>query len=151
MNRPLYETDEDKAREKAVARRVARHFGVEVKPTMKLAVADHWLFKAGRVFSLLEVKCRPKYSWDNLESMQTYILSERKWRDLVEACDGLQLALALAVCDGWDEVRVATWRSPWPSFDVKVGGRRDRDDALDVESVVHIPVEEFTHIIMNGE
>lgn len=149
--RPIYETDDDRAREATVAEAVAKHWSVDLQREEELAVNDYRLIKGGKWFAVLEVKCRTGYSWTKLRFMGSYMLSLEKWHELWKICAAHKVALCIAVADKHGEVWAGTWRGKPPVYDARRGGRRDRGDAKDIEWVVLIPIGDFDILIRDRD
>jgi hypothetical protein len=149
--RPIYETKDDRVRERFVAEAVAAHWRVDLERETRLAVNDYKLTTNGKPFALMEVKCRVGYDWTTLRFMYTYMLSLKKWNDLWKLCRENDWALCLAIADMNAEVWAAKWRGTPPDYDVRNGGRRDRNDDADIEKCVFIPTDEFDILIRDRD
>ena len=150
-SRPIYETKDDRVREQFVADAVAAHFKVGLSRATELSTYDYRMLNGGAPFAALEVKFRYGYNWTQLRFMNTYMLSVEKWLNLWKICGEKRWALCIAVSDKHGEIWASTWRGSPPIYDVRNGGRRDRNDKKDIESVVHIPMDEFNIAIRDRD
>jgi len=150
--RPIYEREGDRKREEFVADCVAAHWKVTLTRNEELASSDYLLStQAGTTFSLLEIKCRYGYSWTELNFRGTYLLSKHKWDDNTKIAEENKWSFSLAVADKHREIWMASWRAPFPVWDVYEGGRKDRGDKKDIEPCVWIPTDEFTVLVRDRD
>jgi hypothetical protein len=138
--RPVYESSFDIERETSAMAQVASVFGGKPNKTPKFSQIDYTLSRAnGEITSFFEVKCRnnPK------DKYPTLLLSLHKFMNLVEQTDttGLPAYVVAAWTDGLYIFQVS--RIDTELFDIKKGGRYDRNDPKDVELVIHIPIDLF--------
>jgi hypothetical protein len=134
MRRPLYESQEDLANEKATIDRLAAHWRcVAVKLPIRYEL-DYGLCRNGDLMAWAEVKCRkvPR------EKYPTYMVSLGKVLAGLELAERTNLPFLLIV--QWTDA--LGWIQP-SARAVQMGGRRDRADCADVEPVVHIPIKDF--------
>lgn len=135
--RPLYESTHDIVKEVEIAGVLETVWECDVHKLPRSYQWDYGAFRDGNMQAVFEIKCRKK-------KYNTLILSLHKIMKghdydrvgirafvVIEWLDGLYY-LRLPVPLGRDHCRVE-----W-------GGRKDRNDAEDMEPVVHIPVEMFT-------
>lgn len=134
--RPVYETSADVKRELEIARCAASFFERTLIKTPKLYPFDYCFATKNRVNAFVEVKVRDK-------AYNHYMISAHKVSEIVRMAalfrdvepllvvcweKELQLGVAnLAKCNKW----------------CAIGGRTDREDALDVEPMVMIPIDQF--------
>lgn len=132
--RPYYQTEDDLRREREVASVIERAYGLKAIKLPDHARADFLLHRDGTAKSVIEVKCR------NVSSAKydTYMISKGKYDALLGwAAMGLKAAIVVRWTDTIGIVRVPVEHSE------DVGGRTDRGDARDIETVVHIPIDCF--------
>ena len=136
--RPLYETEEDLDRERGAiltlcGRTDAHPFKLPIS-----AHADYIMMRGSEAKAVVEVKCRK----NKRLAYETYMLSKHKYDGLLSWANyGLTPILLVS----WEDA-IGYVRLPCP-HDIAVGGRRDRGDAQDIESVVHIPTNIFKVIL----
>jgi hypothetical protein len=135
--RPLYETKEDLDREMDLARRFgALTDSVPVKLPIE-AHADFIMVRNRMAKAVVEIKCRT----NNRLAYDTYMLSQHKYAGLASwEHYGLTPILLVSWADTTGYVKI-----PCP-HQISTGGRTDRGDAQDIESVVHIAISQFTLI-----
>lgn len=137
MNRPLYETENDLAAERAVATDLEKLWDVTLH---KLEIEDRIDFRAERSGSLvgwIEVKCRDVHR----TTYPTLILSREKViaGDQLRRRTGMPFLIVVKWNDGLFVHRFALS----DITDSGMGGRVDRGDPQDIEKVIHFPVEGF--------
>lgn len=132
--RPLYETEEDLGREL----KAARYFGsVTDSVPVKLPInahADFMMVRDGEAKAVVEIKCRN----NSRLAYDTYMISQHKYEGLLSwEGFGLKPILLVSWTDsvGFISLPCAHTKS--------IGGRRDRGDAQDIETVVHIGISNF--------
>lgn len=136
MNRPVYETQEDRSRERAVAERLAalsgtRALAMPLRYDVDYALVDD----QERVRRWLEIKCRT----NNRDAYPTYLLSYGKYLKLVALASASGVGVRLAV--KWSD---ALGVLPIPSpHTISFGGRSDRKDWQDREPVALFPICDF--------
>jgi hypothetical protein len=149
--RPVYETEADRIRERAVATKVLRWAvpgGVAVKLKPFSPVDFAFCNGDGRVLAFCEVKVRACRS----DEYETYMLSMDKLialRALAQqwAIGGPLVLLAVQ----WTDRLGAYTVDPGLLLSAPMmGGRWDRGDGMDVEPVVHIPVSAFETVVVNS-
>ena len=139
MNRPVYETDADRQREKELADLMAKHWGVTAKPNPKMYPIDYtFVGDYGEVEGFGEIKIRR----NTKEKYPTYMISAHKVAD----------AKKLAEATGRDVILIVKWScgsigyldlANTPADSVHWGGRSDRGDGQDMEPVCHFNIENF--------
>lgn len=136
MNRPIYETQNDRTAERKVAELVAAKRGLTAY-AMPLRYAVDFAFCRGRVIEWwVEVKCRT----NPREKYPTYLLSLGKWAGMMGLFGQTGIPAMLVV--GWTDC-IGVLELPAPRMAVEIGGRTDRNDRQDVEPCVLIPVSQF--------
>jgi len=134
MNRPLYETQQDRLAEARVAKKVADKWAlrpIKLRPTY---VVDYALMKENTCAGFMEVKCR-NYTMSEMDKMGGFMIS------LDKLAKGIQLARIGRVVF---TIAVSA-KGVIYYYDIKdnnilnchdglsFGGRTDRDDPQDVE------------------
>jgi hypothetical protein len=135
--RPKYETKLDRVHQRVVADAVvATHPGSTWHEFPTFHVVDFELLRAGAPVALLEVKRRSCAS----DAYPDYAIGEEKWHKMVAEgkAQGLPVFFAAHFSDRalWTPVVEGRFRA-------YRGGRRDRGDKRDVETMVHVPWKEF--------
>jgi hypothetical protein len=136
--RPLYERPEHRSREAAVVARLVTLFGADYVKFGTAAVCDALLIAASRPLYLIEVKVRANPA----DAYRTYMLSRRKYEDLLALKQRLGAPVALVV--QWSD-RAGILELPAPHT-TAIGGRSDRGDALDQERVCHFRSSDFSRL-----
>lgn len=140
MTRPIYESEDDGANEAAVAQLIAVHFVVRVVKAPKLAPIDWEIYRNDVLGGLLEVKCRTHRPG----TFPTLILSEMKWLEGIRLGKEKNVPFYVAASFGGDVRWINACRAR--NFYVDMAGRTDRDDPMDMERCVHIPMDNMKRI-----
>lgn len=144
MNRPRYETAEDRVSEAEVAEAIADKYSFELERKPELSMFDYRMQAAPNGYTLnAEIKCRD-FKWGKY---QTVILSAHKLAQGLKASRD-NTYFTFFVMDSHGAVysfmprpeNIAHLKNGW-------GGRQDRDDPQDMEWVVHIPIGLFKHVL----
>jgi hypothetical protein len=143
--RPTYETESDREREEACAKRILSRLGagaMMVKLNGQYSRIDRLALRPGKKPLWIEIKCRSARS----DSYPSLMLSCAKWQAGVEMADatGGQFVIVAAYTDG--DYAYTYKREHVNSGEVQVvfGGRTlHTRDAGDVEPVVMIPKQFF--------
>jgi len=136
--RPLYETEGDLSKEKAVVRIIESRWKVKaVKLNIKWNL-DYLLLRDGnKAAAVCEIKCRT----NQMKQYADYMISLDKLRAAWEfecLCD---IPFFLVV--QWTD-NLGFWRMPGNYIaQAGVGGRKDRGDSQDIEPCAFIPVSDF--------
>jgi Holliday junction resolvase len=137
MSRPIYETPVDRFNEVLLADKMHLAWGYEFLFHEELSPYDCTVLKKGRPKALMEIKTRScqKHAYD------TFFISHAKVSELwvFAQSRGLSAAIAVQWSDGWG-VHVLDNNK---EYSKTIGGRLDRDDPSDIESMIHIPIEDF--------
>jgi hypothetical protein len=149
--RPVYETEADRIRERAVVTKVkawlagSNHSATAVK--MKpFSPVDFAICKSdGTVVAFVEVKVRTCRS----DEYDTYLLSMDKAHALRRLAQETGMLVYLAV-EWTDRVGVFLVRPDTVFSRPMMGGRWDRGDWMDAEPVVHIPVASFETVVVSS-
>ena len=138
--RPVYEKGSDRKNQLLVAKSFEDKWGYTFSETEELC---HWDFDAyfkGRLRALVEVKCRTI----SVKQFDTYIISQNKMQEVYNAA-GDRGVKAILIVRWIDTVGWLHYDEP-NNYEIKLGGRYDRSDQGDIESVIHIPILDFNVI-----
>ena len=140
--RPRYETADDRQRQREAVSYLSAATGTTAVETPPLTRWDYEMVRDGRVLALVEVKFRKCSS----ATYPTFMVSEGKattLRDhaIASGCAGGFLVNWIDAA-GW--LRIDTLVPD--GWSVSSGGRCDRGDPMDVERVVHCPIDGFRFI-----
>lgn len=131
----IYESSIDMANEDAVADAFARAWKCEVARNKPLYEIDRTLLRDGLVVAWMEIKCRAK-------KYPSVFLSLNKWlkgRQMVRET-GKPFVAAYGLPDG---IYYYITKGEDVKFDIKVTGRTDRSDPLDIQPAIEIPLSEM--------
>jgi len=135
--RPTYETDEHKSTERKVAEFIAEVYGRELLELPKYYAADYALLKDGNLKSLMEIKCRSIES----DKYLTALCPLDKWVKLMQfSAAGIKTLFVVSYTDKIKYVPVEQ------IYNIKVSGRKDRGDKLDMGLHVHVPVNKMVDL-----
>ena len=137
--RPIYETAKDRERENSVRQYLISKYECVYRPTDTLQVFDGYLLYPNETLAaIVEIKTRKNES----SRYPTYMISARKWRTGLGLAEehNVPFMLVVAFTDG---VFVTKFKSNYPTA---LGGRRDRNDAQDMEECIYIPMTDFRKI-----
>jgi hypothetical protein len=134
--RPMYEKEEDRAKEHAVFSALAKKLNCVCITTPKLSRIDRLICtKKGTLSAIVELKTRTNAH----DKYPTYMLSAAKYKEMLALANALKVP-ALLLVEYTDKVRVVTLKD---TYEFGIGGRTDRDDALDIEQCIYIPITDF--------
>ena len=134
--RPKYETTTDLRNEFNVASEYAASFGCSVvKMPMQYRIDFAIVDASQNVLAFIEVKRR----LNNMNAYSTCILSLSKVMAAIEMRKTTKKNCYFLVA--WNDATGIVELTD--KYDVKIGGRKDRNDWQDIEPVVHIPVSDF--------
>ena len=135
----IYETETDRANESEVFGTITEKYNCTVEKCGHLAYADGYLlYEDGSRGAVVEVKKR-----NNAHNRYpTYMLSANKHRNLIDISTTQNIP-ALLFVGFTDGVYAAKLKPEYPTGQ---GGRYDRNNPLDVERCVYIPLKEFKQI-----
>lgn len=143
--RPIYETADDRQREWQAVEILSDATHTFASPAPRLTGWDYELRRHGKVVAIVEVKCRNCDCY----TYPTYMISKAKVERLRETALSKGVAGGLLVhwrdALGWLRVE---GMSP-EDWHIETGGRTDRQDPLDIESVIHFPISQFRMISRN--
>jgi hypothetical protein len=135
--RPKYESAADRGNQHYVLSKLGRAFGLEAEvPTEEYAFYDG-MFSFNDRKCVVEVKTRK----NERNRYPTYMLSKRKYDALCGVANqNIDALLAVQWTDQLGVIQLPTEHT------VSTGGRYDRSDPMDVETVVLIPVTKFKRV-----
>jgi hypothetical protein len=139
--RPRYETTGDKARQRRTIGVFCEAFKCEAVPTPDLTGWDYEIHRDGKTVGLVEVKCR----LCNHATYPTYMIGLRKMTDL--RAEASRRAIPSILLVAWqDRIGFVHTDTAIDTGFVAHGGRNDRDDPMDTEAVLHIPIDKFRYV-----
>lgn len=133
-SRPVYETKEDRSRERSVADTLERAWKVKLVKLRPLAPVDFAVVRDGRVVGWVEIKCRQH----ELGRYPTLILSSDKALSGMERAE--RSGLPWILCAQFTDAIAYTRMKPEYLNAIWIRGRSDRADDYDIEPCVEIPV-----------
>ena len=137
MKRPKYETEQDLTAEHIVAVRIADHMKAEFIKLPQNSRADYIFHDTNKVKAVVEIKRRT----NTREKYDTYMLGKGKYDALLNWSKmGFNTALFVQWSDDLGYIKIPAEHT------VSTGGRYDRGDPQDVESVVLISTALFKSI-----
>ena len=142
--RRRYESDGDRKGEAALLSFICHRWDCTAEKLSDRYELDCLLLRNGVGCAWLEMKIRTNAK----AAYPTYMISFGKImaaRRLSEG-SGLPSFLAVQWTDGIRYIRLDEIKK----FDVAIGGRRDRDDAQDIEPVILIPIDDFIPMAIGG-
>lgn len=134
--RPLYETEADRIRERAVQEHLTSKIDCVWEDAPVRDNVDGYLYHPnGDLAAVVEIKIRSNRS----TTYDTYMLSAYKWRNGLHRAKtlGVQFMLVVKFADG---VYYTIMEEDYP---MGLGGRYDRNDRFDEEQCIYIPMEKF--------
>lgn len=139
MVRPIYETDQDIQNESEVAHAVSRKCNCEVRKLKKLFACDYVGLRNRNIVSFLEIKVRNNAH----DKYPTYMISADKvWKSLSMAMAFERpFFLVVSFTDG------IYYTGQFPSEEMSLTGRYDRNDGADVEPCLMIPMVYFKKLV----
>lgn len=140
MMRPIYETEEDQSREAQTLREFALSFpDMTFKKTPPLHSADYEIYASHGYKAYVEVKNRT----NDYKKYPTYMISKSKIDSILELAnsEGCKAGLVVRWADLIGYISLEDYVN---HSETGVGGRYDRGDRQDVESVYYCPIEFFT-------
>ena len=135
MPRKKYESEDNLDKEKNVLRHMSVKWDVSYSKLPISYKLDYAMYRDEKLLGFAEVKCRQ----NSVHDFSTYIISLSK----------VIKARRLASVTGTKSVLIVSWSDAtgwinfFSDFDVKQGGRSDRDDWQDQEPVCHFDVKDF--------
>ena len=134
--RPVYETEGDRSRESAVARKIETAFRCSMSKLQPRDRFDYACIRGDDIVAFAEIKVRknPMHQYD------TYMVSMTKivHANMIHSAVRLPCILFVQWLDALGYI-------PMNRCDVslRMGGRSDRNDPLDIEPVCHIDISRF--------
>lgn len=141
MNRPLYETDQDRANENAISAKIEAHYGCILSKMPKKLSLDFMALRNGKAVAFVEARQR-KIA---MNTYPTYMLSLYKATQarLLTMTTGLPCFIAVQ----WtDKLGIAKLPPSFEDMHVEVGGTTRRDDPQDIEPMVHFDIAKFKEL-----
>lgn len=135
--RPTYESESDRQREDSVALLIGSAWGVAVGRRQAFAAIDRRIYGHGLVLGFIEIKCRRH----RFGTYADFLLSRAKWIEGCSLSERQRLPVALGV--SWLCGRIGWRLIDTLDLPMSYGGRRDRADPRDEETLVHIPLDSF--------
>lgn len=141
--RPIYETADNIVSEKLVAEAVGRAWKCEVVKLPRLWPCDYCGIRGKQVVSFIEIKSR-NYTSEDIANFGGYMIDVRKAREL-KSLAGFTAKPALLVINLKDGMY---WLDVGQSIlhDIRMGGRKDRNDSADVEPCAFFQMDEFKRV-----
>lgn len=132
-----FETEDDLKNETKIMEYFCDKKDYAYYKTKKYDDVDFAVMSGGSVQFWVEVKRR----YNNMSKYKTLAISADKIAKgkLKSIATGLPFCLII----GWDDYVGCIEIEPNDVFDIKIGGRRDRDAISDTEPMVHIPINFF--------
>lgn len=137
--RKIYETELDRQKEAKVRQHLATAWNCDYKESPELSSVDCKLLNPdGSVAALVEIKTRTNAS----TKYPTYMLSAHKWRNALHMANEYRVPFMLVVqfTDGIYAAKIRT------DYQIAKGGRTDRNDAMDIEDCIYIPMSDFRKV-----
>lgn len=138
LTRPLYERGKDRENERAVAEWLARRRSDQLSAVQmpKRYPVDYALIDGyGTFHEWLEIKCRT----NAMGAYPDYMVSLEKVRGMFDLARFTALPARLIV--RWEDC-LGSLTFP-VTYDIRMGGRKDRGDAQDMEPMAHFAVADF--------
>ena len=131
------ETKDTLEKETAFKQRIEGYWKVELEKLSSAYSLDFAIVRKGKVASFIELKCRSNM-WTKYP---TYMISLKKWNMCRQfhASSNLKAFLGVSFTDGdfWLDTQQVR------DFEVRMGGRSDRDWTVDREPMVHFSITNF--------
>lgn len=137
--RKIYESQADKERQARVGTYLTEVWDCGFVSAPDLSFVDGKLVDLeGKPIALVEIKTRKNSS----TKYPTYMLSAHKWRNALQMAKdhGVPFMLIVEFTNG---IFAAKLKDDYP---IARGGRTDRNDAMDVEDCIYIPMSEFKEL-----
>ena len=137
--RKIYQTAEDKEKQMRVATHITKAWDCDFVTAPDLSYVDGKILGAnGEVAALVEIKTRKNAS----NKYPTYMLSANKWRNALHLANEYRVPFMLVV-EFTDGVYATKIKS---DYLIAKGGRVDRNDSMDIEDCIYIPMSEFKRV-----
>ena len=141
--RPIYERDEDRRREREAMNKLIAHLDAsgdayDGNEAPRLYPFDYEVLREGKPWAIVEIKCRT----NTMMFYSNYMISMEKMRVLREEARIRNVEPLLMVC--WSDAIGYANADEAAARGIKAyGGRYDRNDPMDHEAVMHIPLSVF--------
>jgi hypothetical protein len=146
MDRPFYEAPEHLACEAEIAHEVGQAWGCRMVK-MKRAFASDWAaIRDGEILAMVEIKDRPGYTLDELDSYGGLMVSLQKLANLLTMNAASALPFFVIARDGTRTIYYHRLR-PGVHDGLYLGGRRDRGDWQDIEPVALFRSHRFRPLV----
>lgn len=137
--RKIYETETDRQKEFQVRQYLATAWDCDYEESPELSFVDCKLTNPdGSIAALVEIKTRTNAS----TKYPTYMLSAHKWRNALHMANEYRVPFMLVV-QFTDGIYAAKIRN---DYEIAKGGRTDRNDLMDIEDCVFIPMSDFRKV-----
>ena len=138
--RPIYETEAHLQGEENVAKKLEAWINnplATVVKTPPLAPYDYCIVKKDLISGVVEIKVRsnPSYKYP------TYMISLEKVSQCTSHANIIGCPFYVVV--QWTD-KLGRWKFNKGQYTTGIGGRTDRNDSMDQEAVIYIPIENFS-------
>ena len=141
MIRPLYETSKDLERESAFFADISSKWRCTGKKLNMRCFADYTLERDSKIVGWCEIKCRNIRSSD-YDTSNIGLIKLMGLRDLAR-----HTALPVFLCIRWNDMDgYIDIGSTIRDLEFVMWGRKDRNDASDMQPYVQIPIKEFIQL-----
>ena len=138
--RPVYETEAHLQGEQDVAKKLEAWINnplATVVKTPPLAPYDYCIVKKGLISGVVEIKVRSNPS----DKYPTYMISLEKVSQCTSHANIIGCPFYVVV--QWTD-KLGWWKFDRDQYTTGIGGRTDRNDSMDQETVIYIPINNFT-------
>jgi hypothetical protein len=132
VGRPVYERSNDRLQEQKIAELAASKWGVSLIRLAELAGADYMMVKHGELKAIVEIKNRS----NPIALYPTYMISATK----------ISALNAVAAVIKAKPVLIVQWKDCVGWVNTAAVSRADRDDPMDMERCIYIPVTQFKRL-----
>ena len=138
--RPVYETQAHLQGEEGVAKKLEAWINnplATVVKTPPLAPYDYCIVKKGLISGVVEIKVRSNPS----DKYPTYMISLEKVSQCTSHANIIGCPFYVVV--QWTD-KLGRWKFDTDQYTTGIGGRTDRNDSMDQEAVIYIPIKNFS-------
>ena len=138
--RPVYETEAHLQGEEEVAKKLEAWINnplATVVKTPPLAPYDYCIVKKGLISGVVEIKVRSNPS----DKYPTYMISLEKVSQCTSHANIIGCPFYVVV--QWTD-ELGRWKFDRDQYTTGIGGRTDRNDSMDQEAVIYIPIKNFS-------
>ena len=135
----MHETEADRRAEWEIVNELLARWGARAKKLHLKYKLDFMVYKSNKAIAWVEAKDRP--TWEGYE---TYLLGFHKWCGAHQYLSFSRLPTVIAVRLKGQLMTYNVAPYDLGEFDIREGGRMDRDETADIEPVIHIPIEKFS-------